>query len=317
MIGDQASDGRLSIWEQHNCLDHGRWYLPPYWEPGTVPAPNTHTYSYEYEDWTTLLTEYDPEDPTQTPYGEYELLPSDVIWKSPGYKGNTDPAGRPILATGTGKCLNFMVGARFWRIYRPHNSGKDPDQSSAWWTDALGFRGQMDYFEFDIDRNDDGDVTDAGESAAYDFEPAPDDPGPKLVYLNQSSLSHLNNLDTVIMKRGEPASIHDAKGSHVNNPDHDTREWRVYDTLFKISGKVAQRANAYGVLDDGAALAYPTRVYMLFEDRWNVPSNPMQLDQRWSSWGLLERFRPSGNPPYVIKPFIMWTAKHHNRRFWP
>ncbi len=326
IIGDQASDGRLSIWEQHNCLADevvqgvmyrtGHWYLPPYWEPGTVPKPNTHTYAYEYENWDTLMNEYDPEDPTQTPYGEYELIPSSEIWKSPGYKGNTDPSGMPIACTGTGKCLNFTVGARFWRIYRPHNSSKDPDQSSAWWTDALGFRGQMDYFELAIDRNNDGDVNDPGESAAYDFEPAPDDPGPTIVYLNQSSLRN-STVDKLVRKRGEPENLYDAKGSHTNNPDHDTKEWRLYDVIYKVSGRVTERFNPYAVLDDGANLEYPTRVYMVLNNRWETPTNPMQVDQHWSSWGLLERFRPVGSAPFVTKPFIVWTSKAHNRKLYP
>jgi hypothetical protein len=50
----------------------------------------------------------------------------------------------------------------------------------------------------------------------------------------------------------------------------------------------------------------------VLQNRWEVPTNSMALGQYWSSWGFLERFRATGNPPYVTKPYIVWTSKTHN-----
>ncbi len=87
--------------------------------------------------------------------------------------------------------------------------------------------------------------------------------------------------------------------------------------LFKVSGKVAYRLNAFSDLDDGANLPNPTRIYMVLQDRWLVPTNPTAVGQHWSSWGFLEKFKANGNPPYVDKPYILWASKTHNKKLWP
>lgn len=292
-IGDCASDGRLSIWEEFDCIGYGRWLSPDYWEGNPTAQFNSwQDILAVYGDWTLV--------PTSTTYDLYNNQ-----WKSVGFKGATEPPGMPYC-TGTGKPINFEVGARFWRFITP--SG----EQRTWPPESLGFRGQMDYFTLEIDRNEDGDVNDPGESAVYDFEPAPDDPGPRVVYINQSCLNNATQRDTLIEKRGEPENQYDPAA----NPMKNTKEERLYDVIFKISGRVTERLNPYFVLDDGANLSLPTRVYCILNERWTDPptANPAQVDQYWSSWGLLERFRPAGSAPYVDKPFIMWTSVGHDKR---
>lgn len=307
IIGDNCSDGRLSIWEQYDCRDDvvdpenppppgsgGRWLCPPY---------------YDGEDFTTYETWND----VLAAYGDYTLVatsttydPGTGQWKSVGWKGNTEPRGLP-MATGTGKCLNFEVGARF----------------VTWRTESLGFRGQMDYFELDIDRNDDGDVTDPGESAVYDFEPAPEDHGPRMVYLSQKCLDDMNTQDALLGRRGEPENKYDL----VANPLRINREERLFDVMYKVSGRVSDKSNAFFVLDDGTGLGLPLQVRTMLYKRWqpSMPGVPAYDGDYWSSWGLLERFRPSGEVgwdtsvppvyhPAVGKPFLIWTAKTHNRK---
>jgi len=303
-IGDQACDGRLQIWEEHICIgpgSRGRWLSPPDWEGQPSRAFNS---------WDELLNSYRPDDPQKVPFKDYVLVETTGDYasggfKSPGYKGNTEPPGRPFC-TGTGKCLNFEVGARFYRFFMP--SG----EQRTWYPESLGFRGQMDHFVLEIDRNEDGDVNDPGESAVYDFEPPADDPGPRIVYLNQRCLNDRNGLDTLLEKLGEPDNPYDPG----QNPYKDTKESRLYDVLFRISGRVTERFNPYFTLDDGAGLEAITRVYTLDEPdpySW-IPYNFVNPGEYWTSWGLLERFRPAGSQPWVLKPFIMWTAKTHNKR---
>lgn len=270
-IGDQASDGRLSVWEQYNCMTYGRWFCP---------GDNESDNPSQFENWTSVVATY----------GDYTLVatttgydPANGQWKSPGYTNSTTPPGRPAC-TATGKCLNFWVGARYSVLKRP-----DTFEYKTWYPESMGFRGQMDYFEFAVNYGtpQSPDVVDV----AYNFEPSPDDHGPRFVYLNQANLRDGTGIDTLLKSRSE---------------EH------LYDVLYKVSGRVTARSNPYSAFDDGASLAYPTRVYTVLQNRWEVPTNSMALGQNWSSWGLLERFRAVGNPPYTTKPYIVWTSKTHN-----
>ncbi len=295
-IGDQASDGRLSVWEQYDCLNYGRWLCT-----GSVSWEQP----VQFENWSEVLAAY----------GEYSLVststgydPANGQFKSVGWTDPNDPPhpidGKDLVtdppgsttSTGTGKCLNFWVGARFYRLKRP-----DEDGYKTWYPESIGFRGQMDYFEFAVNYST-GPTPDIVD-VTYDFEPAPEEPGPRLVYLSQSCLSHVNGADTLLRKRGEPESQYDP----VANPLKNNKEDRLYDVLFKVSGRVTEKLNAYSVLDDGARLSIPTRVYMVLQNRWETPANPMGVGQYWSSWGLLERFRANGAAPLVTKPLIVWT----------
>jgi hypothetical protein len=302
-IGDQCSDGRLGIWEQYDCLSKGRWFMPGDYEPDNP---------VQYENWSSLIAAY----------GSYTLVatstsynPSEGQWKSPGYTDPTDPAhpsggdltspyGRPAC-TATGKCLNFWVGARFGRLKRP-----DTFEYKTWYPESYGFRGQMDYFNMAVNfgTSQAPDVVDV----TYDFEPSSSDRGPRFVYLSQSALNSRNNADRLINKLGEPDSPYDP----VANPYGNNREERLYDVLYKISGKVTARLNAYFDFTDGAGLPLPTRVWTCLETRWLTPTNPTAVGQVWSAWGLLERFRGTGNAPIVEKPFILWTVKAHDRKLY-
>ena len=292
-IGDQASDGRLSVWEQYDCMNYGVWFCP---------GDREYDCPAQFNSWGAVIAAY----------GDYTLVatstgydPAGGQWKSPGYTDYpeaqvTDPPGRPAC-TATGKCLNFWVGGRYYQLLRP-----DECSYKTWYPESIGFRGQMDYFEFAVNYGtvQSPDTVDV----SYNFEPSPDDRGPRFVHVNQASLNDLSGIDTLITKRGEPASKYDP----IANPLKNNKEERLYDVLFKVSGKVVEKSNPYSALDDGANLALRTRVYMVLQDRWLTPSNPTALNQYWSSWGLLERFRASGNAPYVSKPFIVWTSKTHN-----
>ncbi|MGC8861289.1 MAG: hypothetical protein ACP5R5_00785 [Armatimonadota bacterium] len=305
-IGDCASDGRLGIWEELIAIgpgNTGKWLSPNYWEGNPTRAFNS---------WDEVLNSYHPSDPQHVPFKDYVLMDTSTSypWKSPGYKGATDPPGMP-MCTGTGKCLNFEVGARFWRFILPTG------EQRTWYPESVGFRGQIDHFVLEIDRNEDGDVNDPGESAVYDFEPPADDPGPRIVYLNQRALDPRNQLDTLMEKLGEP----DNKYDPMQNPLKDTKDARLYDVLYKISGRVTDKLNPWFTLDDGANLVDPstglplhTMVWTLDEpspSTW-IPYNYANPGEYWTSWGFLERFRATGSPPFVLKPFIMWTSKRHD-----
>ena len=318
-IGDDASDGRLSVWEQYDCMQPvgastsgsgGMWFLTGGARDASVEPDREYDCPGQYNSWSEVLNGT----AALPALRDYTLVATSTSynraagqWKSPGYTDYpeaeiTDPPGLPAC-TGTGKCLNFWVGARFIRLLRP-----DECSYKTWYPESRGFRGQMDWFEFAVNYGtaQNPDIVDV----TYNFEPAPDDPGPRFVYTTQDAINQAKNLDTLIELRGQPEDKYDPAA----NPLKDNAEERLYDVLFKISGKVVEKYNAYSVLDDGANLPLKTRVYMMLQDRWLTPSNPMAAGQHWSSWGLLERFKPTGSPPYVDKPYIVWTSKTHNRK---
>jgi len=194
--------------------------------------------------------------------GTWTLVPTTYpgdYYCSPGYKGSTTPGGF-TCSTGTGKCLNFEVGARFV------NMTKWPDGSNTnWFTESINFRGHMDHFTLGVD----------GVNVAYDFEPAPGDVGPRNVFTNQRNLNKSLT----------------AMGTRIQN-----------NFMFKITGKVKNRLNAYFDLDDGTGNALPTRVYWM--------NNFAQVGQTWEVWGFIERARWSpGSTPYLV-----WTDDSHARR---
>jgi len=143
-------------WLRYDCINFnnpgpymtGRWYCP---DP-----------EQEFASWADLIAVY----------GDYSLVetsdaPYPAGWKSAGWDASTVPPGSPSC-TGTGKCINFEVGARKARtaiFFEP---------SPIWWfNDMMGFRGYVDYFTLGID----------GINVTYDFEPASGDPAPDTVAL--------------------------------------------------------------------------------------------------------------------------------------
>lgn len=134
-------------WLRYDCIRFsapgpnmlGRWYCP---EPEQVFAC-----------WDDLIAVY----------GDWRLAPtSDEAfprgWKSPGWDSQRDPPGSPACS-GTGKCLNFQIGARSARAKLLLE-----DEDFAWANDTRGFRGYVDHFTLGID----------GEDVTFDFEPAGD-----------------------------------------------------------------------------------------------------------------------------------------------
>ena len=144
-------------------------------------------------------------------------------------------------------------------------------QIPTWDTEALGFRGQLDWFELDIDRNEDGDAVDASESAIYNFEPPQSDHGPTLVYVNQKALD--SGQDDLIMRRGEPENKYDLTA----NPLRNNKEDRIYDVMFKLSGTVTDEFNALYHINDGTNLSLPLDIRKMLYKRWE----PALLHSRW------------------------------------
>lgn len=207
-------------------------------------------------------------------FGDYVLVPTSndpypAGWKSAGWDDTTDPVGTP-LCNGTGKCINFEIGARkggAMHIYM--------QDGLTWTNDFNQFRGYVDRFTMGIDSNGDGDDLDAGEKFTYDFEPSPGTPAPKTVCMTIKS-------------------SYDAVAAGVNNPQPGK-------TMVRFCGQVANRGVPRFWMDDpfgfgGVPTGVPQVACYTFEGdpmkaTKNPWPNPTYIGDIFSVTGILERPR--------------------------
>jgi len=122
-------------------------------------------------------------------YGDWTLVPTSTVpfakggWMSAGWDKTTDPPGAPAC-TATGRCLNFVVGAR--KEYAPVFS----TENTRWANDYRGFKGYVDRFTFGID----------GKSVTYNFEPAAAAKPPRIVDMTNKEAAKIEPDSTVLVR---------------------------------------------------------------------------------------------------------------------
>ena len=236
-------------WIRYDCIDRNNtepahWVLQSYWY---CPDPQQ-----AFETWADLIALF----------GNYTLVPTSndpypTGWKSAGWDATTDPVGTP-LCTGTGKCINFEVGAR-----KSDPTAVYSEEPTGWCTDFQQFRGYVDRFTLGIDSTD----------VTYDFEPSAGAAPPRIV-----CMSHKAAYDPI-----------------VNTLPGSDQPGKV---MVKIIGKVAARENPRfwmgdpftGTIDPLA----PQIVTYTFEGDPRTTTtwpNPTYIDEYWSVTGILERSR--------------------------
>ncbi len=273
--GDDLNEYVVGLWTFYDCINQGRWMLSPgnhnqspvpyeSWADALSAPIDVGDYHGSLAEWTLMATSYSYEGTYGTGY------------KSPGWNNSTSPPGW-TNTTGTGKTLNFEVGARLFQIKWPGAT-----TMTAWWPESALFRGHMDFFTLGIDKNSNGHDNDPGEKFTYNFEPADTEPDPRIAYVNQSVFA--TNRDGVLRAR----------------PDDG-----IFDNLFKVSGWVTATGNLAGnpwfELDDGTGLTRPTRVYT--QRIQTGDEFGLAVGQRLEAWGLAERPRWTA----VGAPYLLWA----------
>lgn len=164
--GDKAGVN-TNKWCRYDCINFnnpgpymaGYWYCPDpeiAFKSWNKPADAPDTVISQFGNYTLVSTSNDP-------------YPTGM--KSAGWDGMTDPPGSP-LCTGTGRCINFEVGAR--KGGPLHLYLQD---GVSWETDFQQFRGYVDRFTLGID----------GTNETYDFEPSAAAEPPQVVCMNIKS----------------------------------------------------------------------------------------------------------------------------------
>ena len=228
-------------WYQWNCLTWGKWYSPQY-------DSSARGWEFGYTSWDGLMNASVASALPGAAYAstvlfkDWTLVDPANIWKSSGWKagaGSNSPTGHPN-ATGTGKPVNFRVGARVQNPGVMYLNGV----SSMWPNESYGFRGQVDGFVLGFN----------GTSVAFDFEPAGND------VIRTSAYAQKAAGDNIV------------EGKAI---DRFTMNTAKRSNLFRISGKVTRSntgtwdnskriwQNGYFVVEDGSGLTY--------QERWNDP----------------------------------------------
>ena len=175
-------------------------------------------------------------------YGDWTLAPTSTAsfadggWKSAGWDNTTDPVGAPAC-TATGRCLNFVVGARkdFAAVYGP--------ETVRWANDYRGFKGYIDWFTLGID----------GKQVTYNFEPPAGARPPKIIPLgNKEAASRkpdghdlVKITGTVVARTGAMFVLDDGSGCVIygflykdiktlENPAKVGERWSVWGHLEKV-----------------------------------------------------------------------------------
>jgi hypothetical protein len=287
--GDPKYEDGLGIWKYYDCLTGGHWMLS-----GT----DKDAAMIDIANWQSLLSYTVGTAGNTTTLGNCELMATTTSYtkygadyKSPGWNGTTNPEGWPNTS-GTGKTINFTVGARMSTIKWPGET------SSTVWAhlESIGFRGQLDWFTLGIDKNGNGNDNDSGEKFTYNFEPAQNDARPMLVYLSQKDLRR-PNINKVIENR-TPATL--------------------YDKLYKIAGSIPTTSdvgnlsgNPWFQCDDGSGLPQLTRTYTSrIQHSDNLWLSPGQFKE---VWGHLElpRWPWTVGTPTVALPYVLWSDESH------
>jgi hypothetical protein len=286
--GVQGPDGgmddfRNGKWQYLDCISD-RWYH--------APERQDLSDDWKWESWAELCATF----------GNYHIMATSMLpWgegglKSPGWDGQTVPKGY-FYTTGTGKGLNFEVGARKFKAWL-YQQGAWVN----WYRESIGFRGHVDYFTLGIDLDNDGIYPEPGEVVTYDFEPSPNEPEPAVV---ASSIKALDRNPLV--------------GTLADNPPYATNFARTR-FLHKVVGKVTWRTgNPIGAaLEDGSKIRqfykgeppepYFESIRYYFPLDYGLPSGTW-LNSWWRGWGLVERLRGFN---YTSRPPLMlWTDPDH------
>jgi hypothetical protein len=290
--GVQGWDGGMSAkwegcWEYLNAYTD-RWYH--------APERQDLSDDLKWDTWSELCDAY----------GSYRLIATSTLpWdntprglKSPGWDGQTVPKGY-FYTTGTGKCLNFEVGARKFKAWL-YQQGVWVN----WYRESIGFRGHVDFFTLGIDLNGDGDDTDPGEQNTFNFEPSAAEPDPEIV---ASSIKALNRNPLV--------------GTLADNPSLGTNFARTR-FMHKVVGKVTWRSgNPIGAaLEDGSNLRlfgvppddHYESIRYYFPLDMGLPGGTW-LGTYWRGWGLVERLR--GFNYTTQPPLMLWTSPDNLEKF--
>ena len=175
-------------------------------------------------------------------YGDWVLAPTSTAglarggWKSPGWDKATDPPGAPAC-TATGRCLNFVVGAR------KSAAAVYADEKTQWSNDYRGFKGYVDYFTLGID----------GKSVTYNFEPPAAAQPPRIIPMTNSQAAKLKPdspdlvklTGTVVERTGAMFALDDASGCVIRgflykdivtpeNPTKVGQRWTVWGHMESV-----------------------------------------------------------------------------------
>lgn len=232
-------------WQWFTCLvarpgGEGKWYMPC-----TGSTPNN--LEYGWDTWTQMLDFQLPDGPLPA-FRNWVLADPASINKSPGWDSHSVPTGT-VNSTGTGKPINFFMGARVSLVRQIRDTEGNPIPNTglflqgvdALWPNACnGMRAQMDYFTLGF----------SGQGTeTYNFEPAADDPPAHILSCSHKSLDVLRS----------PTMF-------------TCNQWT--GNLFRVVGKVAHQASSatqYFLLEDGSKLTYRNSGY---DPSWTVQYLP-------------------------------------------
>lgn len=301
--GDDGLDepgSQKGRWQWFNCLvarpgGEGKWYMPC---SGTSP----NSLEYGWSNWATMLAFQLPDGPLP-PFSQWVIADPAVIPKTPGWNNMTVPTGT-VNGNGTGKPINFFLGARVSKIYQAlDETGGTIEGTSLWlqgadiqWVNhSYGARAQIDHFALGFSGS--GSVT-------YDFEPAADEPPAHILSASHRSLDVLRT-----------------PGMAAGN------QWN--GNLYRITGRVVAQSggvNQYFQFEDGSQLTYvnsgydPLWTYQTLPGpiRVYLPNDAFRGDPWWIStgdWvtvvGFIEPLRYAypvyPYPREANSPLMMWT----------
>jgi len=222
-----------------NCGRHCKKWLRydavTFNHPGRCMAGRWFTFGpprQEFASWADLIKAY----------GEWTLAATSTAdhtrggWKSAGWDKTTDPPGAPTC-TATGRCLNFVVGARKGAeaVYE--------DETTRWSNDYRGFKGYVDWFTLGID----------GKKVTYNFEPAASARTPRIIPLSNKAAAKVkpDSTDlvkitgTVVARTGAMFALDDGSGcvirgflyKDITTPENPTkvgRRWTVWGHVEKV-----------------------------------------------------------------------------------
>lgn len=279
----ESSGRQARRWLWYDCINGTpqvqvvrRWYVPR-----GLNGQGTASLDEEYASWADLVNVYGSWKLVTTSTGYW---PSQGQYKSAGWDGTTIPPGS-ITCTATGKCLNFVVGARkgWTNVYGVENGTDAINWANRYW----GFRGHVDMFTLGVD----------GQDVTYNFEPSPTEPDVKIVSINDKEAYDAVLGQTVI--------------GYNNAPIRQYPHLLDY-YLVKITGKVVDPTQVSFSLEDGSDLAMKTRIFLIRDDnvyydtahgyRWP------KLGEVWSVWGFLEKTRFHGED---ARPYCLWTSYYN------
>ena len=284
-IGDNCSDGRLSIWEQYSCMQYGRWLCPPDYD------------GYALLDLRNLERRLGCVRRLYSCVHLHKLGPWHWPVEEPGLEGQHSACwaagrhGHRQVPEFRGRRQVPDLGYRSSRLPRPDGLVRAGRRPQFGWR-CSGCR-RIGHLQFRAAAKRPRPCSCAVESEGFGLGPG--------------------SFDNAT--RGARGQVHNLAA----NPLRDNKEDRIYDIMFKLSGSVTEQANALFHINDGTNLSLLDVRKMLYK-RWEpaTPSLPMAVGQHWSTWGLLERFRATGKiddtHPATAKPFLVWTAKSHNMR---